>query len=261
MKVEQLDTAEGIVLRSSPTPEEWQRTRVRLVVAAVLCMIVGGAISFAELQAGLQLLLVEVLPAGIGAVWAGRFIRTFVRARPTAVVATDHSLRLERLDGSRQQDLDLSGVGAIRIGPDGFAMPWRWMKGPRDGMVLLRLRSGGQGLAIPPQLAGHPILDRLLARTLVASRARGEVSLFGPRERIDEIERLARDVTAVGSSPTDDTGRHIPPVTIPAGWYADPAGLAPLRWWDGRAWHDYTRETPPGIRKSPRTAPGPRTPR
>ncbi len=245
MKLEQLDTAEGLALRSSPTPEEWQRTRLRLVLAALLCILVGGAISVAELQVGLQLLLIELLPAVIGVTWAVRFLRTFVRARPTAVVATDHSLRLERLDGSRGQDLDLAGLGTIRIGPDGFSRPWRWMKGPRDGMVLLRLRANGQGLVIPPQLAGHPILDQLLARMLVSSRAQGPVSFVGPRARVDEIERLAGDVSASGATPADDPGRHVPPVTVPAGWYPDPSGVAPFRWWDGRAWHDYTREAAP----------------
>lgn len=217
--------------------------RRRLVAAATLCLLAGGAVSVAELQAGLQLLLLELLPALIGIGWAARFMRTYVRARPTAVVATDHSLRLERLDGSRQESLDLSGVSAIRIGPDGFSFPWRWMKGPRDGLVVVRLRTSGQGLAIPPQLAAHPVIRQLLARMLAASRARGPVSLLGPHDTIVELERLAHGAEVAGFGSSGEP--YLPPITIPAGWYADPSGQAPLRWWDGRAWTDHTREMPP----------------
>jgi hypothetical protein len=31
----------------------------------------------------------------------------------------------------------------------------------------------------------------------------------------------------------------------PPGWYADPSGAAPLRWWDGTAWTADTATTPP----------------
>ena len=34
------------------------------------------------------------------------------------------------------------------------------------------------------------------------------------------------------------------PPTVPPGWYPDPWGAAPLRWWDGRAWSWQT--TAPG---------------
>jgi len=238
VNVEQVETADGLVLRSSPTPAEWQRTRVRLVIAATASTVIGLAISAAEFKAGVQLIAFELLPVFVGAGWGFRFMRTFVRARPTAVVATDHSLRLERLDGSRNEDLDLGGVSSIRIGPDGFSFPWRWLKGPRSGLVVLRLRATGRGLAIPPQIAGHPTIHQLLGRMLAASRAGGPVSVIGPTATVDELERLARSAPLSNHS-------DIPPITIPAGWYADPSGLAPLRWWDGRAWADYTRETPP----------------
>ena len=35
--------------------------------------------------------------------------------------------------------------------------------------------------------------------------------------------------------------------TIPAAWYADPAGSGGLRWWDGIAWSEHvrTQEAPP----------------
>ena len=32
----------------------------------------------------------------------------------------------------------------------------------------------------------------------------------------------------------------------PAGWYRDPWGMAPLRWWDGRNWTAFTSATPRG---------------
>lgn len=239
MNVEQLETGEGIVLRSSPTKEEFQRSRRRLVAAAALCLLVGAAVSALELQEGVQLILFEVIPFLVGALWAGRFIRTFMQARPTAVVATDHSLRLERLDGSRQEDLDLAGVASIRIGPDGFSPPWRWLKGPKSGLVVVRLRYNNSGLVIPPQIASHPVIRQLLARMLAASRTRGPVSLAGPSATVSELEQLARSAPPSHDAP-------IPPITIPAGWYPDPSGQSPLRWWDGRAWSDVTRDTPPG---------------
>jgi hypothetical protein len=239
VNVEQVETAEGIVLRSSPTPAEWQRTRFRLIGAAVASASVGALASVVEYQSGMRLVAFDLLPVFVGAVWAYRFMRTFVHARPTAVVATDHSLRLERLDGSRNQDLDLAGISSIRIGPDGFSPPWRWLKGPRSGLVVLRLRENGHGLAIPPQLADHPVVRQLLARMLAASRTRGPVSLVGPVATVSELERLAQ------STPVVTHATEIPPITIPAGWFPDPSGVAPFRWWDGRAWADYTRQTPP----------------
>lgn len=238
VNVEQVETPEGVVLRSTPTREEFQRTRVRLVMAAVSSLVVGAAVSALELQAGVKLVIFELIPFLIGAVWAARFIRTFMRARPTAVVATDHSLRLERLDGSRNEELDLAGISSIRIGPDGFSPPWRWLKGPRSGLVVLRLRANGHGLALPPQLAAHPVVQQLLARMLAASRTRGPVSVVGPSATVSELERLAQT-----APPSHES--HIPPITIPAGWYPDPSGQAPFRWWDGRAWTDFIRETPP----------------
>lgn len=234
MNVEQVETTEGLVLRSSPTPAEWQRTRVRLAVAAGLCALAGAGLSVLELTAGVRLLAVELLPLAIGLAWASRFMRTFQHARPTAVVATDHSLRLERLDGSRNEELDLGGIGAIRIGPDGFAIPWRWMKGPQSGLVVLRLRTNGRGLAIPPQLASHPVTRQLLARMLATSRSTGPVNLVGPKPVVDELEALARAGTVMVHS-------DIPPITIPAGWYDDPAGSGGQRWWDGREWTAHTR--------------------
>jgi hypothetical protein len=207
------------------------------MAAGIGCLLVGAGLSVLELQAGVQLLLLELVPFGIGLAWAVRFLRLFFRARPTAVVATDHSLRLERLDGSRQEELDLASISSIRIGPDGFSPPWRWLKGPRSGLVVLRLRGTGAGLAIPPQLAGHPVIRQLLGRMLAASRSRGPVVLAGPATAVSELEQLARSSPA----PSD----YVPPITIPAGWYPDPSGQASFRWWDGRAWADYTRESRP----------------
>lgn len=238
MQIEQLQTAEGLVLRASPTPEEWQRTRLRLIGAAAGSFVLGAGISALELQGGVVLLALQLLPLLAGAIWAARFLRTYRHARPTAVVATDHSLRLERLDGSRAENLDLSGLSAIRIGPDGFGLPWRWMKGPRSGLVVLRIRSSGQGLVLPPQLAAHPVARQLLGRMLAASRATGPVELAGPPAAVAELEQLARQV------PAHATGQ-LSPITIPAGWYADPSGQAPLRWWDGRGWTEHLRSEPP----------------
>lgn len=239
MQFEQLETAEGLVLRSSPTPEEWRRTRLRLVVAAASCTFVGAGLAAAEYAGGVRPTVLVLIPLAIGVVWSARFARTLQRARPTALVATDHSLRLERLDGSRHEDLDLSIISSIRIGPDGFAVPWRWLKGPRDGLVVLRLRGTDQGFVIPAQIATHPVTRQLLARILAASRARGPVSLLGPSQLVSEIEQLARDTVAA------DAQHHVPPITIPAGWYPDPARVAAFRWWDGRAWSEHTRDAHP----------------
>ncbi len=239
MNIEQLETPSGLVLRSSPTKEEFERARRRSIAAAVGCLLVGAGLSAIELQAGVQLLAFEAVPFLVGVAWAARFVRVFMRASPTAVVATDHSLRLERLDGSRQQELDLGSVSSIRIGPDGFSPPWRWLKGPRSGLVVLRLRGSGTGLVIPPQLASHPVIRQLLGRMLAASRSRGPVMLLGPSATVNELEQMAR------SGPVLAPG-YVPPITIPAGWYPDPSGQAPFRWWDGRAWAGYTRESPPG---------------
>lgn len=241
MKVEQAETPEGIVIRSSPTPREWHRTRTGLVVATVVSLLVGAGLSVAELQAGVNLLALELLPFFIGVIWAVRFVRILQRARPTAVVLTDHSFRLEQLDGTRRQELDLGAVSSIRIGPDGFAVPWRWLKGPRSGLVVVRLRGNGQGLAIPPQVASHLVVRRLLARMLASSRARGPVDVSGPPAAVSEIEEMA-SATSIAAAGRQD---YVPPITIPAGWYPDPSGQAPSRWWDGREWTGFTRDIPP----------------
>jgi hypothetical protein len=198
-------------------------------------MLAGAGLSGAEYAAGWEQSLLALLPLAIGFFWALRFLRTLQRARPTALVATDHSLRLERLDGSRFEDLDLSIVSSIRIGPDGFAAPWRWLKGPRDGLVVLRLRGSDQGFVIPSQIAAHPIGRPLLARILTASRARGPVSVLGPPSLVSEIENLARSSALLARADV------LRPITVPAGWYPDPAHTAPLRWWDGREWTDHTK--------------------
>ena len=244
VSVEQLETAEGLVIKSSPTPREWQRSRARLAVAAGLGLAVGCAVTAFEVVSGASGLGLPFLPAVAGAVWALRLGRVVLRMRPTAVVATDHSLRLERLDGSQRHELDLAGVSAIRIGPDGFSAPWRWMKAARSGAVLLRLRADSRvpvpaQVAIPAELATHPVIRQLLGRMLAASKARGPVDLSGPASTVRELEQLA----ATSGAPAG-LG-HVPPITIPAGWYPDPARAAPLRWWDGRAWADYTRQAPP----------------
>ncbi len=244
MNIERLETPSGLIIRASPTKEEFERARRRAAFAAAGCLLVGAGVSGLEeamlpqLQAGGQLLLFVAIPFLVGLTWAARFLRAFFKAKPTAVVATDHSLRLEQIDGSSHQEIDLASVSSIRIGPDGFSPLWRWMKGPRAGMVVLRLRGTGSGLGLPPQLASHPVIRQLLARMLAASRSRGPVVLAGPSATVDELEQLARSAAVVAPS-------YIPPITIPAGWYPDPAGQAPLRWWDGRAWADYTRESPP----------------
>lgn len=231
--VEQYETADGAVVRLTPTPSEWRRARRRLALAALACLVAGCGITLGELQSGIQLLFFELLPAAVGALWAARIVTMLARARPTSVVATDHSLRLERLDGTLADELDLAGVGSIRIGPDGFSAPWRWLKGPRGGLVVIRMRSGGRGLAIPPPLARHPVVTKLLARVLVASRSRGPVSLAGPAELVQELEELTGGMEAFA--------RDIPPITVPAGWYPDPAGGPGTRWWDGRVWTEHLR--------------------
>lgn len=233
MGVEQYETADGVVIRLTPTPSEWRRARRRLALAALVCLLAGCGISLGELQSGIQLLFFELLPAAVGALWAARIVTTLARSRPTAVVATDHSLRLERLDGTLAEELDLSGVGSIRIGPNGFSVPWRWLKGPRTGLIVIRMRAGGRGLAIPPPLARHPVVTKLLAHVLVASRSRGPVSLAGPPEVLRELEELTRGV--------ETADRDIPPITVPAGWYPDPSGETGRRWWDGRVWTQHTR--------------------
>ena len=42
-----------------------------------------------------------------------------------------------------------------------------------------------------------------------------------------------------------DGGRPLPPPN----WYPDPAGLAPLRWWDGTQWTSYTAGVPGGAQR------------
>jgi hypothetical protein len=235
VQFEQLETPEGIVLRSSPTPEEWRKSRLRLILAASGLVILGAGGTALALATSRQPGLFAVMPLIIGVLCAVPRVHLAQHARPTAVVATDHSLRLERLDGSRFEELDLSLIGSIRIGPNGFPVPWRWMKGSRDGMVLLRKRVSDQSFVIPAPLASHPVTRQLLARILVSSRARGPVSLVGPPDTVREIESLAR------TSPVGTGQDHVPPITIPAGWHPDPSGAAPLRWWDGRAWTEHTK--------------------
>lgn len=46
-------------------------------------------------------------------------------------------------------------------------------------------------------------------------------------------------VGLVRRAPTPVTTVQSPAVATPAGWYADPHGLAALRWWDGHAWTDH----------------------
>lgn len=238
VKLEQVESSEGLVLRSSPTPEEWQRTRTRLIGASIVSVVAGAALSLLELNLGVQVVFIVLMPLFFGIGWSLRFARTFLQAKPTAVVATDHSLRLERLDGSRSEDVDLGGISAIRIGPNGFAYPWRWLRGPRSGLVILRLRASGQGLAIHPQLASHPVTRQLLGRVLALSRARGQVSLVGPSAVTAELESIARSTAATAPTVPGPIG----PVTVPAGWYHDPGGSGHARWWDGRGWAEHLKQ-------------------
>jgi hypothetical protein len=57
---------------------------------------------------------------------------------------------------------------------------------------------------------------------------------------------------AIPAAPMPETARPAPtpsepdaaPVSVDAGWYADPWGLAPLRWWDGTQWTGNVSEPP-----------------
>jgi hypothetical protein len=46
-------------------------------------------------------------------------------------------------------------------------------------------------------------------------------------------------VGLVRKAPTPVTAVQSPAVATPPGWYADPHGLAALRWWDGHGWTDH----------------------
>ena len=69
-------------------------------------------------------------------------------------------------------------------------------------------------------------------------------------ERIDVLRRMEGLTPWAGptSSPTEPTSLAFPtgePTMPPAAWYADPADVAQVRWWDGQRWTDYV-STPSG---------------
>ena len=72
------------------------------------------------------------------------------------------------------------------------------------------------------------------------------------------VQELLRKHTGTGvyeeHSHQTLTPEHVPvpTPTAPAGWYADPYGAAPLRYWSGTAWTEHTHypeQQPPGVQK------------
>lgn len=50
-----------------------------------------------------------------------------------------------------------------------------------------------------------------------------------------KLDRVAADTRAMNPSNENE-----PPAAPPAGWYADPLGIADVRWWSGTGWTEHT---------------------
>ncbi|MGY1636235.1 DUF2510 domain-containing protein [Geodermatophilus sp. SYSU D00742] len=60
------------------------------------------------------------------------------------------------------------------------------------------------------------------------------------------LTQMAASFIAAASAPKTPEPAA-PPVASgpPAGFYPDPQGLAPYRWWNGQEWTEHTTTTPP----------------
>jgi membrane protease YdiL (CAAX protease family) len=90
-----------------------------------------------------------------------------------------------------------------------------------------------------------------LLHTTVAHEWHG-VDLFVAADRRDQVERMIAEMAGprASSAPTPPPLLPPPPppppvvVLPPPGWYPDPWGLTPARWWDGCTWTGYVAVAP-----------------
>lgn len=66
-----------------------------------------------------------------------------------------------------------------------------------------------------------------------------------PQPGVSFTQRAASPIASASASSA--RAGATPRVTSgpPAGWYPDPQGAAPYRWWNGQDWTEHTTATPP----------------
>lgn len=69
----------------------------------------------------------------------------------------------------------------------------------------------------------------------------GAVDFRSDKERTARYARQTRNAVRAQSAMQAQLARPVPAApTVQPGWYPDPHGAAPLRWWDGAGWTPYT---------------------
>lgn len=99
---------------------------------------------------------------------------------------------------------------------------WQWKLAGQEKVLWLILVVLVNFLAIPSLIYWFNIRKKL--KVVEDSAARG---LYGPGH-----------MTYAGWEPVP-VAVH-PTVITPAGWYPDPSGQWPFRWWDGASWTEHT---------------------
>lgn len=208
---------------------------------------IGAALGVAGLAVGILLL---VLSVGGVAREIERLERVPVPGQTVlSLAAGEHAIYQEGvgnppLPGAVTVTVQDAGGGQpIPLRP--FGMPFTYEAGGRSGRGANTFRVARDGRyrvtagAAPNSGAGvmvGPPLPGKLVPTVFRGFAGIALLIGGPA-----LGLIAVIVTAVRRRPRDPTVAAGSEAAAAAGWYPDPWGQSPQRWWDGRRWTGHTQ--------------------